>query len=296
MKRLIGPEKNRKLYRLSLVWGLLLMAAIAIVACGPAAGAGPQSTATLQPTPMPQVMPTPQPTPEPPLVEEPAPIDSVIIEVTATEPRQAELVVVSGLPNGCYSFKGHTLSRDGDTIMVEVTNTRPDAPDLICTEIYGMVTTRISLSGDIAPCQTYTVIANGKTHSVQAVAPDVRCGSPSGAADTEVIVGAGETVPVGNEGLTVTFLEVTEDSRCPSDALCVRAGQATVLVKFEKDGQALGEFSLSLGEGRENETAVTLAGYTVMLFRLDPYPVSTSATQPNEYVAYLAAFKAKVHR
>jgi hypothetical protein len=225
-------------------------------------------------------------------VEEPAPIESVTIEVTATEPRQAELVVVSGLPNGCSSFKGHTLSRDGDTIRMEVTNTRPDAPDLVCTQVYGTVTTRIPLSGNIEPCQTYTVIANGKSHSVQAVAPDVRCGDPSGVTDTEVRVGTGETASIGDEDLTVTFLEVTEDSRCPSDALCVRAGQATVLVRFEKDGQNLGEYSLSLGEGREDETAATVEGYTVKLVRLDPYPVSTSTIQPNEYVAYLAVSQA----
>jgi hypothetical protein len=288
MKCLIGLNKNRKLYRLSLFWGLLFMAAIAIVACGPAAGSGPPDTPTLQPIPTTQATPTPQPTPAPELVEEPAPIASVAIEVTATEPRRAELVIVSGLPNGCYSFKGHTLSRDGDTIRVEVTNTRPNRPDLVCTEIYGTVTTWIPLTGDIEPCQTYTVIANGKSCSAQAIAPHVSCPEGTGAPDTEVKVAAGETASIGDEGLIVTFLEVTEDSRCPSNAICVRAGHATVLVRFERDGQDLGEYSLSLGEGRENETAATVDGYTVKLVRLDPYPVSTSATQPGEYVAYLA--------
>jgi hypothetical protein len=267
------------------------MAAIAIAACGPAAGSGPQDTPTLQPTPTAQATPTPQPTPAPEVVEEPAPIESVAIEITATEPRRAELVIVSGLPNGCYSFKGHTLSREGDTVTVEVINTRPDRPDLVCTEIYGIVTTRIPLTGDIEPCHTYTVIANGKSHSVQAIGPGVSCLGLSGVTDTEVKVAAGETASIGDEGLTVTFLEVTEDSRCPSDAICVRAGQATVLVKFERNGQDLGEYSLSLGEGREDETAATVGDYTIRLFRLDPYPVSTSTTQPNEYVAYLAAFK-----
>jgi hypothetical protein len=275
MNHLIGRKKNSKPYRLTLFVDLFLLAAIAIAACGPAAAPAPQAT------------PTPEPTPTPQLVEEPAPIESVAIEVTAAEPRQAELVVVSGLPNGCYTFKGHTLSRDSDTIRVEITNTRPDQPDLVCTQIYGMVTTRIPLSGGIEPCQTYAVIVNDKLHSVQATAPDVRCSSPSGAADTEVKVGAGETASIGDEGLTVTFLEVTEDFRCPSDVDCRRAGQATVLVKFERNGQDLGEFSLTLGEGREDETAATVEGYAVKLARLDPYPVSTSAIQPHEYVAYL---------
>jgi hypothetical protein len=283
MNPLIGLKKNSKLYRPTLFVGLFLLATIAIAACGPAAAPAPQEpTSTTQPAPTPEATPTPQ------LVEELSPIESVAIEVTAAEPREAELAVVSGLPNDCYTFKGHTLSRDGDTIRVEVTNTRPDQPDLVCTQIYGMVTTRITLSGGIEPCQTYTVIVNGKPRSVQATAPDVRCSSPSGAADTEVKVGAGETASIGEEGLTVTFLEVTEDFRCPSDVDCIRAGQATVLVKFERNGQDLGKFSLTLGEGREDETAATVEGYTVKLARLDPYPVSTSTIRPNEYVAYLA--------
>src|SRR5918992_3726183 len=117
MKRLLSPnvstpKKTRKLYRLSLFWGLLLLAAIAIMACGPAAGSGPQGTSTLQSTPTPQATPTP----EPQLVEEPAPIESVTIEVTATEPRQAELAVVSGLPTGRPSFQGASPVRGGDTL------------------------------------------------------------------------------------------------------------------------------------------------------------------------------------
>jgi hypothetical protein len=292
MKRLISPkvstpEKNRKLYWLTPLLGLLLIAAVAITACGPAAGSEPPATPTSQLNPIAQATLTPQPTPEPPVVEEPAPIESVAIEVMAADPRQAELVVVSGLPNGCYTFKGHTMSRDGDTITVTVTNTRPDTPDLVCTEIYGMVTTRIPLTGDIEPCHTYTVIANGESHSAQAIGPHVSCSASSGPNDAEIRVGAGETVSIGDDGLMLTFLEVTEDSRCPSDALCVRAGQATVLLRFEKDGQELGEYRLSLGEGREDETVATIEGYTVKLVRLDPYPVSTSTTQPGEYVAYL---------
>ena len=288
MSRLIRLKKNPKLYRLPLFLGLFLLATIAIAACGPAAAPVPQATPTPQPTPTTQAAPTPEATQTPQLVGEPSSIESVAIEVPAAEPRQAELVVVSGLPNDCYTFKGHTLSRDGDTIRVEVTNARPDQPDLVCTQIYGMVTTRIPLSGSIEPCQTYTVIVNGKPRSVQATAPDVRCSSPSVAADTEVKVSVGETASIGEEGLTVTFLEVTEDFRCPSDVDCIRAGQATILVKFERNEQDLGEFSLTLGEGREVETAATVEGYAVKLARLDPYPVSTSAIQPDGHVAYLA--------
>ena len=162
-----------------------------------------------------------------PMLEELAPVESVAMEAEAADPVQANLVVVSGLPNACYSFEGYDVSRDSDTFRVGVTNARPDDPTLACAEMYRTVTTEIPLEGEIEICQTYTVIVNGQSHSVQAIAPNVRCGDPTGNTATDITLNAGETVPVGDEGFQLTFLEVTEDSWCPSDALCIQAGQAT---------------------------------------------------------------------
>ncbi len=141
----------------------------------------PQPTAVGLPavTPFPTVAGLPTITPdaprEPGQVEEPAPVERVTIEVTASGPGQADLILVTGLPNACYSFGAYQLSREDQTIRLGVTNVRPDDPGLMCAEIYRMVNTRIPLGPDIEPCATYQVIANGKSFSVQALAPNISC-------------------------------------------------------------------------------------------------------------------------
>jgi hypothetical protein len=226
----------------------------------------------------------------PPMLEEPAPIESVTIEAEAGDPVRANLVVVSGLPNACYSFGGHDISREADTFRVEVTNVRPDDPMMACAEVYRTVTTEIPLEGEIEICQTYMVIINRQSHLVQAIAPIVRCADTAGNTGTEVTLKAGETVPVGDEGLQITFLEVTEDSRCPSDALCIQAGQATITVKAELGNRELGTASLTLGEG-VGSVPETLEGYTFELTRLDPHPITTMVIQPEDYIAYVVVTK-----
>ncbi len=48
----------------------------------------------------------------------------------------------------------------------------------------------------------------------------------------EFRIRAGETAQVGDEGLRVGFRRVTEDSRCPINARCIRAGSAKIEVEL----------------------------------------------------------------
>jgi hypothetical protein len=221
-----------------------------------------------------------------PMLEELAPIEDATIEAEAGDPVRANLVIVSGLPNACYSFGSYHISREGESFQVEVLNLVPDDPTLACAEIYRTVTTEVPLEGEIEICQTYTVDVNGQSYSLQAIAPNVRCADTSGSLGMEVLLSAGETVPVGDAGLQLTFLDVTEDSRCPSDVVCIQAGQATITVEAEMDGRDLGTVSLTLGPG-EGSAPEKLDGYTLELTRLDPYPVTTMTIQPEDYVAYV---------
>lgn len=59
---------------------------------------------------------------------------------------------------------------------------------------------------------------------------------PLGATDT-VVLRSGSAVPVGSGALTLELVDV-RDSRCPVDAVCVWAGQATVAVQARHAGQA----------------------------------------------------------
>lgn len=50
--------------------------------------------------------------------------------------------------------------------------------------------------------------------------------------------------------LKIKFLNITEDSRCPSDVVCVWEGQATAVINIFKNDQNLGDFSLTSRAGR----------------------------------------------
>ncbi|MDP6403173.1 MAG: YbaY family lipoprotein [SAR202 cluster bacterium] len=95
-------------------------------------------------------------------VEVPAPIETVEVVVSGSDPAEYSLHIVSGLPSGCAEFDGYQVSRDGNTIEVTVTNLMPADPKTICTMIYGYHEGDVALGGDFVGGETYTVVVNGE--------------------------------------------------------------------------------------------------------------------------------------
>lgn len=54
-----------------------------------------------------------------------------------------------------------------------------------------------------------------------------------------------QTATLSSENLQIKFLNVTGDSRCPIDVVCFWAGEVTIEVNIRRNGQNLGNFSLS---------------------------------------------------
>ncbi len=91
-----------------------------------------------------------------------APIESVEILTLESFPPQYTVHIVSGLPSGCAAFeKAEVTGRTGNTITISVTNTMPADEDVVCTAIYGMQESNVSLGSDFTSGQTYTVDVNG---------------------------------------------------------------------------------------------------------------------------------------
>ena len=95
----------------------------------------------------------------------------------------------------------------------------------------------------------------------------------------EFTLAPGESAVAGDDGLRVSFESVTEDSRCPMDAICVWAGRVVVDVTAGR-GEAR-HFALSPGD------AADVDGLRLRLVRVEPYP---SATAPIPASAYRATF------
>lgn len=94
---------------------------------------------------------------------------------------------------------------------------------------------------------------------------------------------------IESESLRIKFLNVTEDSRCPTGVQCVWEGRATVAIGIDKGGQVQ-EIGLTLGAGNDNDAEEGFNGYEVRLIALEPYPKAGSKIAPSEYIATFIVF------
>jgi hypothetical protein len=91
---------------------------------------------------------------------------------------------------------------------------------------------------------------------------------------------------IKSEKLEIKFLNIT-DSRCPSNARCVRAGEATILVNILN----FGDFSLTSTAANEDLAVKNFDGYSIKLVEVDPYPKATKKIGALDYTATLVVSK-----
>lgn len=128
---------------------------------------------------------------------------------------------------------------------------------------------------------------------------------------TEYQGGTVVTVPIGETqeahvvdgSILIEFLDVLEDSRCPQDVVCVRAGKTIVRARIhdilppgvvarrsppEPVTLPIVESRIYAPPAPENTYTVPRGDWSVLFIRLEPYPISTQP-QP-EQSAYVATF------
>ena len=132
-----------------------------------------QAAPTVRAAPTVQAAPTIQPS-GPSQIEVPAPIESVEIVISGAQDSDADLVLLTGLPNACYDLGSLNVDESASLIEVEVINLKSGG-NLACAEIYLTEETRVPLEQPIEPCATYEVRVNGETYEVQATEPGRRC-------------------------------------------------------------------------------------------------------------------------
>jgi hypothetical protein len=105
--------------------------------------------------------------------------------------------------------------------------------------------------------------------------------APSVGLNSRFTLSPGGLARVDGVGFRLQFVEVTGDSRCPIDAICIQGGDALVHVRAV-DG-ATTRYELHTGDG--SRAAVTHGGYRIELAELQPYPFSSQPIQPGDYRA-----------
>ena len=106
--------------------------------------------------------------------------------------------------------------------------------------------------------------------------------TPTSPLNAEFVLGRGEARFIGDTGTELRFNGVTNDSRCPADAICVTGGDAHVNIRVSA-GLRTREYVLHTGDMKP----VTHDTLTIHLVELAPYPFSSRTIAPDEYRAKL---------
>lgn len=107
--------------------------------------------------------------------------------------------------------------------------------------------------------------------------------SPSSPApfDREIVLAQGQTAGLDG-GLSVRFVEVIGDSRCPINATCIQGGDAIVRITVSGN-RSRGDRDLHTG----TLAPVTFEDLELRLVDLHPYPFGGRTTDPADYRATL---------
>jgi hypothetical protein len=96
----------------------------------------------------------------------------------------------------------------------------------------------------------------------------------------------GQKAAVDDRGMTLAFLSVPMDNRCPKGVQCITAGSARVRLEVRVADEA--EQSELETEGGRGSPEWNVLGFEVELLGVEPYPSAKRPTAPSEYVARLA--------
>ncbi|KRT61332.1 MAG: hypothetical protein XU09_C0006G0255 [Thaumarchaeota archaeon CSP1-1] len=107
--------------------------------------------------------------------------------------------------------------------------------------------------------------------------------------DSEFLLQVNQSAEIKSEDMKITFLNVTSDSRCPSDVTCIWQGQAGIELDVQK-GEVESTVSLSIGGDSSPEESI-FNSYLIQLVDLSPYPISTKNIQPEDYTVTIKITK-----
>ena len=100
-------------------------------------------------------------------------------------------------------------------------------------------------------------------------------------APAEVTLAIGQSIRLQDPDLRILFEAVPEDSRCPTDVVCVWAGDARMA--FQASGGADRRFSLHLPTEQVGPASMDIGGYRIEVTQLSPEPGTFKTNAPERY-------------
>lgn len=129
---------------------------------------------------------------------------------------------------------------------------------------------------------------------VLAILPSIGCAGPgqiTASLGQQFTLGAGQMAAITGDNLSIRFIEVITDSRCPSNVVCIWQGEVSCLTEITKTGAPPYRVVLTQ-PGLSGESAKqAFDGYQVS-FKVEPYPVAGQAIPKDKYQLVLTVIKA----
>jgi hypothetical protein len=97
------------------------------------------------------------------------------------------------------------------------------------------------------------------------------------------VLAPGERARVTGADVSIQFMGVRGDSRCPADAVCIQGGDAIVRVEVLPSRGGASAFDLHTAKSEP----VRHRDLSIALVELTPYPFASRPTQPGDYRATL---------
>ena len=110
--------------------------------------------------------------------------------------------------------------------------------------------------------------------------------APTASLNADFTLAPGQTVTIESTATTVHFDRVVQDSRCPTDVQCIRAGEAIVRIVVKSSSGAQ-DYELN----SERREPVHRDDLTITLVEVKPPRVSTRPIAPDEYRVTLRVTK-----
>jgi hypothetical protein len=112
--------------------------------------------------------------------------------------------------------------------------------------------------------------------------------------DTPFQLRINQTAIIKSENVSIKFLDVMEDSRCPSDVQCIWAGQVNISLNISKFYVSPVRMNLTLGPLGSNSSMGELDDSKIQLLEVQPYPkASTGQISELDYVAVLKIWESR---
>ncbi len=105
----------------------------------------------------------------------------------------------------------------------------------------------------------------------------------------EFTLPAGKTADITGEDLSIKFVEVISDSRCPTGVECVWAGEAKSQMLITLSGSS-SEIVLTISGGTSSTAQEVFNQYTFN-FTLNPYPEIGQEIAPSDYELVMTVTK-----